>query len=479
MSENTFFNFQHTFAELGEDFYQSIAPQVVEKPELVLFNDELAQQLELGSKDFDKQQVANFLSGKEVPAGSKPLAQAYAGHQFGYFTKLGDGRAHLLGEQKLKDGSYFDIQLKGSGQTAFSRSGDGRATLYAMLREYLISEAMHGLKIATSRSLAVVKTNQKVYRETAHQGAVLTRVMKSLIRVGTFEYANRFLGKEKLKILFDYTLNRHFPNLVNAENKALSFIEAVMDSQIELVVDWMRVGFIHGVMNTDNVSIAGQTFDYGPCAFMNTYDPGTVFSSIDSQGRYAYGNQPSIAHWNVTVLAGTLLSLVDDDKEKAIEKAQHLIDSFGKRFEKAYTDMLCNKIGIQFKSESDKLLVEELLQMMRIFGWDFTNTFNDLRNERLDDKLALERFKTWHTKWKDRIKEEKLDYKSLMLKNNPVIIPRNHLVEEILEKATEGDLESFTHYLMELKSPYELKKPENLMQPPKDGDAGYQTYCGT
>lgn len=479
MTEQDIFNFKHTFYDLGKDFYEQVEPKKVQNPELVVFNHELAEELEVNTQGLSEKEKADVFSGKLALKNSKIIAQAYAGHQFGYFTRLGDGRAHLLGEQKLKNETLKDIQLKGSGPTAFSRSGDGRATLYSMLREYLISEAMYGLKIPTSRSLAVVKTNEKVRRETFHEGAVLTRVMDSLLRVGTFEYAKRFLSVEHLEKLLNYAIDRHFPEVKQCENKALSFIEKVMDKQIELVVNWMRVGFIHGVMNTDNVSIPGQTFDYGPCAFMNNYDPQTVFSSVDQQGRYAYGNQPSIAHWNITVLAGTLLPLVDADNDKAVEKAQAMIDTFGKRFEKAYMNMMGKKIGITFKGGKDKNIIEELLNMMRIFGWDYTNTFNYLREDNFPDNYDLERFQIWVNKWKSRKAEEKIDSEKVMLGVNPVIIPRNHIVEEILELAVENDLSTFNNYLKLLRNPYDKSVEEKYTLPPKGGDAGYQTYCGT
>lgn len=479
MAKQEIFNFKHTFYELGKEFYERVEPSKVKSPELIVFNDQLAEQLEINTDNLSESTKADIFSGKKLTKNAISIAQAYAGHQFGYFTRLGDGRAHLLGEQKLKNGSLKDIQLKGSGPTAFSRSGDGRATLYSMLREYLVSEAMHGLKIPTSRSLAVVKTNEKVRREVFHEGAVLTRVMDSLLRVGTFEYAKRFLSVEHLEKLLNYAIERHYPEIQEGENKTLSFIEKVMEKQIELVVNWMRVGFIHGVMNTDNVSIPGQTFDYGPCAFMNNYDPQTVFSSVDQQGRYAYGNQPSIAHWNITVLAGTLLPLVDDDHDKAVEKAQSLIDTFGERFESAYMNMMGKKIGITYRSGEDKNIIEELLNMMRIFGWDYTNTFNHLRENNFPKNYDLERFQAWHKKWKVRQEEEKIDSQKVMLEVNPVIIPRNHIVEEVLELGVQGNLDQFNSYLQILRKPYDKNVEEKYTLPPENGDAGYQTYCGT
>jgi uncharacterized protein YdiU (UPF0061 family) len=305
------FNFNNSYATLSDNFFAEVNPTRPENPDMVLWNADLAKQLDLDISNLNKAELAALLSGKMIPEGALPLAMAYAGHQFGHFTMLGDGRAILLGEHLTKSGARFDIQLKGSGRTPFSRGGDGRATLRAMLREYLISECMHALGVPTSRSLAVVKTGMPVNREIVHDGAILTRVMDSHIRVGTFEFARQYLDIEAQKSFLNYTVQRHFPEISNESNTALAFLKAVQKKQLDLIIDWMRIGFIHGVMNTDNMHIGGQTFDYGPCAFMDTYDTKTVFSSIDTSGRYAYGNQPEIALWNLSVLAGTLLPQIN------------------------------------------------------------------------------------------------------------------------------------------------------------------------
>jgi uncharacterized protein YdiU (UPF0061 family) len=475
------FNFKDTYINLGDFFVDLAPPTPVKNPKLIIWNEGLANELGIEAKGLKSAEIAALLTGSQLQDGSTPLAMAYAGHQFGYFTKLGDGRAHLLGEHMTPSNNRFDIQLKGSGPTAFSRSGDGRATLYSMLREYLISESMHHLKVPTSRSLAVVETGEIVHRETPNKGAVLTRVMKSHLRVGTFEFAKRFLGIEQQQQLMDYAIDRHFPEIRNEKNKALALINEVMDLQVSLIVNWMRVGFIHGVMNTDNVSIPGQTFDYGPCAFMNKYDPETVFSSIDQQSRYAFGNQPSIAHWNITVFAGTLLPLIDDDKDEAVKKGQALIDQFQQRFEKAYMEMMCNKLGFHFKGEVDKALVEDLLHMMKLFGWDYTQTFIYLKEGDFTEDYNLDRFNQWYKKWQHRVSLEEEGVKDeLMQENNPEFIPRNHLVEEALSNAIQGDMELFNECISVFSKPYQKQEgKEKFKQFPDDHDKGYQTFCGT
>jgi len=475
------FNFKNTYAQLGADFIDLSKPTPVINPKITLFNKQLSKELDLNLSSCNDDELADLLSGNSIQKEMEPLAMAYAGHQFGYFNKLGDGRAHLLGEHLTKNNLRFDIQLKGSGPTAFSRSGDGRATLYSMLREYLISEAMHHLNIPTSRSLAVVETGEIVHRETPNKGAILTRVMKSHIRVGTFEYAKRFLSNEELNSLMEYTIARHFPHLKNRNNKALELIDEVMNLQIDLIINWMRVGFIHGVLNTDNVSIAGQTFDYGPCAFMNKYDPSTVFSSIDQQGRYAFGNQPSIGHWNSTVFAGTLLPFIDNDKDLAVKKGQKLIDQFPERYESAFLKMMSNKLGFNFKGEVDRALIEDLLHMMKIFGWDYTNTFVYLKDGSFPEKYDSDRFNNWYKKWQHRISlEEEGTKERLMKKNNPEFIPRNHLVENALSQAIQGNMEMFNELSDVLSKPYEKQKvKDEFSEMPSDTDAVYQTFCGT
>lgn len=473
---------KHTYAtQLPASLYSVQAPQPVSHPQMVLYNEALANELGIAEQLKDAEKVLAYLSGNETVAGSQTISQAYAGHQFGHFTRLGDGRAVLLGEVETPHGLY-DLQLKGSGLTPYSRRGDGRATFYSILREYLISEAMHALHIPTSRSLAVVKTGERVYRERIHEGAVLTRVAASHIRVGTFEYA-RFLGEDgDLKALLDYTIQRHYPELADSANPALALLEAVMHKQNDLIVNWLRVGFIHGVMNTDNMSIAGETIDYGPCAFMNAYHPGTVFSSIDTRGRYAFAKQPNIAYWNLGVLANALLPLIDEDEEAAAEKAKAVLDEFPEHFSKAYFEMMGNKLGIVQQAEEDRGLVEMIMDLLTKQQVDYTNFFTALRRDGdLMDELKQEAaFERWHAKWekaRSRGGASLSESQALMAKHNPVVIPRNHRVEEVLNAATGGDLRPFHAFLEKLATPYDDGLP--LQAVPAGFDDGYRTFCGT
>jgi uncharacterized protein YdiU (UPF0061 family) len=482
-------HFNNTYLQLPEGFYSQLFPVAVASPSLYLFNNALAQQLGLPPETDTGRQWAMELSGNQIPDGAQPLAQAYAGHQFGHFTMLGDGRAILLGEHLTPSGLRFDIQLKGSGITPYSRRGDGRATLSAMLREYLMSEAMYYLGIPTSRSLAVVCTGEEVARDRMHPGAVLTRVAASHIRVGTFEYASRFMPETGLKALLEYTIDRHYPELKEADNKAMALLRAVMLRQIELIVHWMRVGFIHGVMNTDNMSIAGETIDYGPCAFMNAYHPATVFSSIDSQGRYAYNNQPNIARWNLACLAGALLPLIDTDSQKAAQMAKEELSTFGEYFKERWLTMMRSKLGLFSTQPEDAAMVEQLMQWMAENEADYTNTFLTLQNS-IEEGTALpllynqSGFEKWYTPWRHRLETQNGGAKAaleLMQKNNPQVIPRNHLVEEALEAASFDDDPDPLHQLLEvLRSPYSKPViPLMYTQPPADGDRNYMTFCGT
>ncbi|MGL1885186.1 MAG: YdiU family protein [Reichenbachiella sp.] len=466
--------------QLPEQFYSEQAPDFTGNSSLVCFNDELAKELGIDDVLADKKYATNILSGNETIAGSHPIAQAYAGHQFGQFTMLGDGRAVLLGEQLVNDVRY-DIQLKGSGATKFSRRGDGRATLPSMLREYLMSEAMHHLGIPTTRSLAVAKTQTPVYREEQKIGGVLTRVAQSHIRVGTFEYARFFCPPEQIETLTQYVINRHYPEIVGHKNYALELLKSVMDRQIDLLVHWMRVGFIHGVMNTDNMSIAGETIDYGPCSFMNVYHPDTVYSSIDRQSRYAYINQPPIAHWNLSVFANVLIPIIDQDEKVAVSKVKEVLDSFSGEFSKRYIAMMCRKLGIADEQKQDKALVNDLLMILAENKVDYTNFFVSLRYQSIADERLLsdDKFTAWYGRWRsahERNGDQQAGWK-LMDKNNPVVIPRNHLVEEVLSKAEEGDFSSFDQLLTKLKDPY--AQNHEVQSVPKGFDQVYQTYCGT
>jgi uncharacterized protein YdiU (UPF0061 family) len=456
---------------------------------MVIFNHELASELGLDSDNVEIEELALLFSGNKLPAETKPFAQAYAGHQFGHFTMLGDGRAVLLGEHLAPDGKLLDIQFKGSGQTPYSRRGDGKANLYSMLREYIISEAMHFLNIPTSRSLAVVTTGEKVQREFVHDGAVLTRVASSHIRVGTFEYVARFVP-EALKQFFDYTLSRHYPEL-QAENemeKPILFFQKVMEEKIRLVVNWLRVGFIHGVMNTDNTTISGETIDYGPCAFLNNYNPAQVFSSIDHQGRYAFGNQPSIAYWNLGCLASALLPLVDENQNIAIEKATQALERFEPIFKDEWQKMMNGKFGFENQQDGDSKLIDKFIVWMKVNKADYTNSFLALE---MDEKwcshfeeFKTESFKEIKSEWIERVKRNPggLDAaKNLMQASNPSFIPRNHIVEHALLQASEKKNMKPSLELLEIwKNPYTRTTIPNYFQfPPSDGDDGYQTFCGT
>lgn len=473
-------NLENTYKDqLPSSFYTEQHSVPVSEPEMMVFNQELAAELELPADWQDPKKAMAWLSGNMIVENSSPIAQAYAGHQFGHFTMLGDGRAVLLGEHVANDVRY-DIQLKGSGQTSFSRRGDGRATYYSMLREYLISEAMHHLGIPTTRSLAVVKSGEMVQREQANEGAILTRIAKSHIRVGTFEYARVFRSPEELQLFSDYVIGRHNPELVGKEDRVIRFFESVMNRQIDLIVNWMRVGFIHGVMNTDNMSIAGETIDYGPCAFMNTFHPNTVFSSIDQQGRYAFANQPRIAHWNLAVLANALLPLIDSDEEKAVAKVEVVLNQFPELYKQRYFSMMGKKLGIVHEEKDDQKLVKELTDLMTEHQVDYTNFFVSLRYDSISQASLIqdERFQSWKMSWQEahqRQEDQQLGLQ-LMDQHNPVVVPRNHLVEEALSEAVGGNLESFTVLLDKLKTPY---AQHQMQQVPEGYDRMYQTFCGT
>ena len=478
-------NFDNTYSNLPESFIYKISPVPVKSPELAIFNYNLAKELSLNFESIDKKDLSKLFSGNELPEGSKSIAQAYAGHQFGHFTMLGDGRAVLMGEHISKNNVRADIQFKGSGQTPFSRNGDGRAALGPMLREYIISEAMHYLNIPTTRSLAVVKTGEDVVRENILQGAILTRVASSHLRVGTFQYVAMRKNENELKTLVDYTINRHYPNIKNSKNKALDLLKTLIEIQINLVVNWMRVGFIHGVMNTDNMSISGETIDYGPCAFMDTYDPQTVFSSIDEFGRYAYFNQPSITKWNLARFAECLIPLIDSNKDKAIEIATEIINSFDNNYETKWINMMRDKLGLFGQDSKDHVLILDLLTWMHKNKADYTNTFCFLMNENVQNNKIYENdnFLIWKKRWEDRLKLNNSDPKkilNLMKSVNPLVIPRNHKVEEALESANNNNLNPLRKLIKVLENPYENADENMDYQSPAPLDAKkYKTYCGT
>jgi len=480
-------NFDNTYARLPGLFHARLNPVGVSAPRMAVLNRRLAEWLGLNVEVLEGDEGCAVFSGNRIPEGAEPLAQAYAGHQFGVFTMLGDGRAILLGEHITPRGERFDIQLKGSGQTPFSRLGDGRAALGPMLREYIISEAMHALGIPTSRSLAVVTTGEPVFREAVLPGAVLTRVAASHIRVGTFEYAARRGGIDGVRTLADYTIGRHFPGLVGTENPYLSLLDAVMELQASLVAKWMGVGFIHGVMNSDNMALSGETIDYGPCAFMDAYDPATVFSSIDHQGRYAYHNQSLMAQWNLARFAETLLPLLDADRQRAIQLAEAAIGSFPEKFRRFWLSGVRGKLGLFTEEEEDVSLAEMLLTCMYRNRADFTNTFRNLASYGMPVDAPIFRdaaFIEWHGRWKARLGRQPQSMEAsiqLMRSNNPAVIPRNHRVEEALEAAVErGDFTVMDRLLRVLSKPYE-ESPDTLeyRTPPPPSDRPYRTFCGT
>ncbi|WP_280768827.1 protein adenylyltransferase SelO [Salipaludibacillus daqingensis] len=479
-------NLDNSYARLPKTFFSLLQPTPVRSPNLVILNHSLAKSLGLNSDALESEDGLAILAGNEVPEGAEPLAQAYAGHQFENFTMLGDGRALLLGEQITPDGKRLDIQWKGSGRTPYSRGGDGRASLGPMLREYIISEAMHALGIPTNRSLAVVTTGEHVIRETNQPGAILTRVADSHLRVGTFQYASRGCPVEDLRDLADYALDRHFPDGMNGENRYLFLLQEVIKRQAELIAKWQLVGFIHGVMNTDNMAISGQSIDFGPCAFMNTYDPATVFSSIDVQGRYAYGNQPYIAGWNLARFAESLLPLLDEDKDKAVKLAQDEISRFTELFHSHWLKGMRAKLGLFNEEVEDEGLIEDLLSMMQKYRADYTNTFKALTFDTVKktELFGTEEFTQWNERWQERLSRQEQSNDSsqdLMRRNNPAIIPRNHRVEEALEAAVSREDYSVMERLLDaLSNPFEHSdKQTEYTEPPEPSSRPYRTFCGT
>ena len=476
-------HFDNTYSKLSNTFKENIKPTPVHDPELVILNEELASTLNLDFSKTDKKKLAEIFSGNSIPEETNTIAQAYAGHQFGHFTMLGDGRAVLLGEHLVNNDNRFDIQFKGSGRTSFSRGGDGRAALGPMLREYIISEAIHSLNIPTTRSLAVVKTGEKVVRENLLQGAILTRVASSHLRVGTFQYIAATQNIENLNTLVDYTINRHYPEIKTSNSKALDLLNLVMEKQCQLVINWMRVGFIHGVMNTDNMAISGETIDYGPCAFMDHYDPKTVFSSIDKFGRYAFSNQPPITKWNLARFAECLIPLIDKNEETAIKLATDLIDNFQNIYEDKWLNMIRDKLGLFGKEKNDKKLINDLFNWMEKNKADYTNTFCHLMGINSDEVYKNVEFVNWKNEWKKRselnnsTKEKQI---KLMKKNNPTVIPRNHKVEEALAEADKGSLDKMKKLLAILKNPYDNQNNiQEYQTPAPSNNEKYQTFCGT
>jgi uncharacterized protein YdiU (UPF0061 family) len=485
------FPFQNTYAALPANFFARVAPTPVASPRLIKLNRPLAVQLGLDPDMLETPEGAEILAGKTLPAGADPIAMAYAGHQFGHFVpQLGDGRAILLGEVIDKDGVRRDIQLKGSGPTPFSRRGDGRAALGPVLREYIVSEAMFALGIPTTRSLAAVTSGENVVRETMLPGAVLTRVASSHIRVGTFQYFAARQDTDALRRLADHVIARHYPDIAGADLPYHALLSGVVARQAELVARWLHIGFIHGVMNTDNTSISGETIDYGPCAFMDHYDPAQVFSSIDEQGRYAYANQPRIALWNLTRLAECLLPLMSDDQEKAIAEAQDILGAFPEKFAAAYQAGLRSKIGLFTTRDGDEALVQDLLDAMAQGKADFTLTFRRLCDAAAGEAsevralfTELAAFDEWTARWRTRLTEEPqspAERQAAMRAVNPAFIPRNHRIEAVIVAATNDDTAPFEELLNVLANPYE-DQPEfaAYADPPRPEERVCQTFCGT
>lgn len=478
------FRFDNSYVSLPNDFYAEVPLNKVSAPSFIIFNRTLAENLNLNAEALSKN-GAVILAGDEMAQGAAQIAQAYGGHQFGHFNMLGDGRALLIGEHITASNERFDIQLKGAGRTPYSRGGDGRAALGPMLREFIISEAMFALGIPTTRSLAITSTGDPIYRETVLEGAVLTRVAASHLRVGTFQYAASFCDKDDLKALADYTINRHYPEHLNAENRYIKLLESVLDQQASLIAKWQSVGFIHGVMNTDNMTISGETIDYGPCAFMDSYDPATVFSSIDKNGRYAYGNQPPIAAWNLTRLAESLLPIIHENIDEAIKLAQAVIEKFPPIYEAYYYSEMREKLGLLSTETDDEALIMQLLNLMKQFKADYTNTFRALTdNERPKNELfESDLFKTWEQQWLTRLKSQGTTMEEahqVMATVNPIVIPRNHRVEAAIDAFVEGDPSLFMELLQVLSNPFHVQQEfEKYKQAPNDETPPFVSYCGT
>ena len=478
--------FDNSYHRDLEGLYLGVAPTRVSAPQMIKFNGRLA--VELGLDADSLRDNAALFSGNDVATGSQPLAMVYAGHQFGNFVpQLGDGRAILLGEVIDVNGRRRDIQLKGAGPTPFSRRGDGRAALGPVLREYILSEAMFALGIHTTRALAVALTGEQVYRQPVSQGAVFTRVASSHIRVGTFQFFAARGDVASLKRLADYVIDRHYPNARHAARPYLALLESIMDRQAQLIAKWMSVGFIHGVMNTDNMAVSGETIDFGPCAFIDAYDPYKVFSSIDADGRYAFSNQSIIAQWNLARLAETLLPLIDEDAQAAVDRATPLLEGFPHRFERYWLAAYRHKLGLGLALVGDKILIQDWLNLLHKNAVDFTVAFRSLSEASSNNARALfidhQAFDEWHQRWQERLSQEVVAASrrvDLMRNANPAYIPRNHRVEEVIAAALDGDFAPFHKLVQVLEKPFE-DQPEfaEYRKPPLESELVSQTFCGT
>ena len=459
-------NFQDSYTKLPSIFYSKVNPENFSNKKLVLFNSDLASDLNLDFSKYDDDEKCNILLGKNK-LNKNYFSQAYAGHQFGNFTILGDGRAVIIGEHITNNKQRVDIQLKGSGQTPYSRNGDGKAALGPMIREYILSEAMHNLGISSTRALAVITTGENVLRDRLEPGAILIRVAKSHIRVGTFQFGSLLKNREEFQNFISYTISRLYPDIDNNNDKYLKFYETICDLQIKLVVDWMRVGFIHGVMNTDNMSLSGETIDYGPAAYLDEYNPKKVFSSIDKMGRYSFENQSKITLWNLARFAETFLHLIDSNEKTAIKKIEDILNKYKKLFDQSWLIMMSMKLNLDTNNNNEEI-VKEFLDLMHIYKLDYTNTFLDLENNTLDKKI----FKNWEEKYKNN--------KIRKFKNvNPQIIPRNHIIEEIINEVYSNNYSQLYEFEKLLKNPYEKIENKKYITPPLESEKVFETFCGT
>ena len=469
------------YADLGKNFSASAKPERIENPQILMWNQSLATELGLNLTPTEQ---AQYFSGKKLFAGSKPVAMAYSGHQFGHFNPhLGDGRAHLLGEIRNSDGQIQELHLKGSGATPFSRNGDGKCAIKPAVREFIMSEAMFALGVPTTRTLAVVATGEPLYRQQETTGAIVTRVATSHLRVGTFEYFAARGMHEELELLVNLAISRHYPEIdINSPNKYLELYSQVIGKTVQLIVQWMRVGFIHGVMNTDNTLLSGETIDYGPCAMLGVYHPSAVYSSIDKNGRYAFGNQPNIAHWNLARLAECFIPLIDKDEKTAIDTIMPVLKSYADKYETAFNHMMANKLGFNKSSNATVKLSNDLLSLMQQNKLDYTQTFHSLSS--LNEQMIPDVLNQWRDDWKSELKENSQSHEEItkiMQRNNPLVIPRNHHVEAVLKDVEENQSsEKANEFLSVLRSPYEkTAKTHEYQDTNPEYDFSYQTFCGT
>jgi uncharacterized protein YdiU (UPF0061 family) len=481
------FNFDNSFTSLPDVFFSKCLPQEIVKPELVILNYDLLSELGLNSHNSIEEEAARIFSGSQIPDGAEPLATAYAGHQFGYFVPLlGDGRAHLLGEFIDTGGRRWDLALKGSGRTRFSRDGDGQLHLGAAIREYLISEAMHYLGIPTTRSLAIVCTGRAVFRAEVLRGATLTRIASSHLRIGSFEYMAAREDLASLKALVNYALKRHFPDQKHEYSEAYTLLKGTIERQAITIAKWMEFGFIHGVMNTDNMTISGETLDYGPAAFMDVYDPATVFSSIDSQGRYAYHNQPKIALWNLTRLAEALLPLIAPNEREAIKLCEYELSRFAEQYHHHYFQAMGRKLGINSVTPEDIKLINNFLEILKTEQLDYTNSLYTVSNlintdTYSDTSNLVSALQSWLSQWQFRRRQFRLESQApqQVISSTPTIIPRNYYLEHVIEKACDNDYTEFKTFLNLIKTPYSKDPNHSHYYEPPPPMPHYKTYCGT